>query len=92
MDIVFVFVVELVFVLAFGIVDDVFLIHITCFIIMLVEYQNEIIRRKERFGLSFCDKCPLKEFGADPCYIGKISYTCSVTGYITASTSEIFDL
>lgn len=60
---------------------------------MLVEYRNEIIRRKERFGfISFCDKCPLKEFGADPCYIGNIPYTCPVTGHITLSTSEIFDL
>lgn len=92
MDIVFVFVVELVFVLAFGLVDDVFLIHITCFIIMLVKYRNEIYRRKERLGLSFCDNCPLKEFGSDPCYIGNIPYVCPVTGYITLSTSEIFNL
>ena len=59
---------------------------------MLVEYRNEIYRRKERLGLSFCGKCPLKYFDQDPCYVGKIPYTCSVTGYITASTSEIFDL
>jgi len=90
---VFVFVVELVFVLAFGVVDDVFLIHITCFTIMLVEYRNEIYRRGEQLGLSFCDKCPLKDFGADPCYIGKIPYTCTVTGEVTfLSTSEIFNL
>ena len=92
MDIVFVFVVELVFVLVFDIVDDVFLIHITCFIIMLVEYRNTIYRRKDRLGLSFCDKCPLKYFDADPCYIGKIPYTCTLIGIVTLDTSEIFDL
>lgn len=92
MDIVFVFVVELVFVFTFDIVDDVFLIHITCFIIMLVEYRNEIYRRKERLGLSFCDKCPLRYFDTNPCYVGKIPYTCSVTGEVTLGTSEIFNL
>ena len=59
---------------------------------MLVKYRNEIYRRKEHLGLSFCDKCPLNYFDTDPCYVGKIPYTCPVTGYITASTSEIFDL
>ena len=59
---------------------------------MLVEYRNKIYRRKERLGLSFCNKCPLKEFGADPCYIGNIPYVCSLTGYIAESTSEIFNL
>jgi hypothetical protein len=59
---------------------------------MLVEYRNEIYRRKERLGLSFCDKCPLKYFDQDPCYVGKIPYTCSVTGEVTLDTSEIFDL
>ena len=92
MDIVFAFVVELVFVLIFGIVDDVFLIHITCFIIMLVEYRDEIYRRKERLGLSFCNKCPLKDFDSDPCYVEKMPYTCPVTGEVTSSTSEIFEL
>ena len=92
MDIVFVFVVELVFVLAFGIVDDVFLIHITCFIIMLVEYQNEIYRRKGILNISFCDKCPLNYFDTDPCYVGKIPYTCPVTGTVTLDTSEIFHI
>lgn len=93
MDIVFVFVVELVFVLTFGIVDDVFLIHITCFIIiMLVEYRNEIYRRKEQLGISFCDKCPLRYFDQDPCFVGRIPYICPVTGEVTLSTSEIFNL
>lgn len=59
---------------------------------MLVEYRNEIYRRKERLGLSFCDKCPLNNFDADSCYIGKIPHICPVTGYITLSASEIFDL
>lgn len=59
---------------------------------MLIEYRNGIYRRKERLGLSFCDKCPLKEFGTDPCYIGNIPYVCPVTGHITLSTSEIFNL
>ena len=59
---------------------------------MLVEYRNKIYRRKERLGLSFCDKCLLKEFGADPCYIGNIPYVCPVIGHITLSTSEIFKL
>ena len=59
---------------------------------MLVEYRNEIIRRRERLGLSFCNKCPLKDFDSDPCYVENMPYTCPVTGYITASTSEIFKL
>lgn len=60
---------------------------------MLVKYRNEIYRRKERLGLSFCEnKCPLRYFDQDPCYVGKIPYTCSVTGEVTLSTSEIFDL
>lgn len=59
---------------------------------MLVEYRNEIYRRKERLGLSFCDKCPLRYFDTNPCYVGKIPYTCSVTGTITSDTSEIFNL
>ena len=59
---------------------------------MLVEYRNEIYRRKERLGLSFCDKCPLKEFGADPCYLGNIPYICPVNGHVTLSISEIFNL
>ena len=59
---------------------------------MLIEYRNEIIRRQERLGLSFCNKCPLKDFDSVPCYVEKIPYTCPVTGYITASTSEIFNL
>ena len=83
------FVVELVFVLAFGIVDDVFLIHITCFIIMLVEYRNEIYRRKERLGLSFCNKCPLKEFVQIRVILENSIYL-SCYGHVTLSTSEIF--
>ena len=59
---------------------------------MLVEYRNEIYRRKGRLRLTFCDKCPLSHFDADPCYIGKIPYICPVTGTITSDTSEIFDL
>lgn len=59
---------------------------------MLVEYQNQIYRREELLGSSFCDKCPLKEFDADPCYVGKIPYTCPVTGTVTLDTSEIFNL
>lgn len=54
-DIVFVFVVEFVFVFAFGIVDGVFLIHITCFIIML-KWYNDITYTK--CLLSHCRVCP----------------------------------
>ena len=59
---------------------------------MLVKYRNEIYRREERLGLSFCNKCPLKDFDASPCYVGKIPYTCPVTGIVTLDTSEIFNL
>jgi hypothetical protein len=59
---------------------------------MLVKYQNEIYRRKERLGVNFCYKCPLNTFDQKPCYIEKTPYTCLVTGDITLSNSEIFDL
>ena len=59
---------------------------------MLVEYRNEIYRREERLGLSFCGKCPLRYFDQNPCYFRKIPYTCPVTGTVTLDTSEIFDL
>ena len=59
---------------------------------MLVEYRNEIYRRKERLGLLFCDRCPLKAYASDPCYLGNMPYTCPVTGHVTLSTSEIFNL
>lgn len=60
---------------------------------MLVEYRNEIYRRrKEYLGLSFCGKCPFKYYDTNPCYFRKIPYTCSVTGEVTFDTSEIFNL
>ena len=59
---------------------------------MLIEYRNEVYRRKGKLNLSFCDKCPLNHFVTHSCYIEKIPYTCSVTGTITLDTSEIFNL
>ena len=59
---------------------------------MLVEYQNKTYQRKGRLRLSCCDKCPLADFDSAPCYVGKIPYTCAVTGIVTLGTSEIFTL
>jgi hypothetical protein len=59
---------------------------------MLVEYRNEIYRREGRLDLSFCDRCPLKYYATDLCYIGRIPYTCPVMGTVTLDISELFNL